>query len=143
MIGKPIKLRVSLNGKFIDKKPVDFFFYSEPTINKLVPLYGPIGGGYFITIQGLNFVNMSKFPNEFVCVYKLIGNNNKKEITKTEAIFVNPQEIKCKTPLIYKAGYKIMVKINIFGKYHKFNKDWCFIYKWRKKLFFTKFIYLL
>ena len=99
-----------MNGKDFIEKSFFFYFYRKPVINKISPIFGPAGGNFKITIHGKNFVNLTRFSSEFVCVFK-----EGKEIFKEAAEFVNSTVVHCKAPPIFQGGSILSVGISNTG----------------------------
>ena len=91
-----------------------FIFYENPKINKIFPIFGPVGGGYNITLTGKHFINLTQFAHEFVCIYKTVGTKFK-ETSHQKAIFVNKNKILCAVPERFEAGSIVKVGISNTG----------------------------
>ena len=110
--GKKMNFRISFNGyNFVNSK-YTFLFYREPIVHFFSPQYGPAGGGFQILVKGKNFVDLSEYPNEFVCVFYNVEDGIK---IKSAAKFVNNETISCSSPGIFEAGNKIRVGISNTG----------------------------
>ena len=74
------------------------------------PQFGPVGGGYSITLKGKNFINLTQFSKENVCVFQTVNQKfSEKELRKV--VFISSKEIHCPVPEIFGSG--VVVKVGI------------------------------
>jgi hypothetical protein len=95
VVGKAMPFSVSLNRQQNSKQDVEYWYYNDPTLQKLIPDFGPLGGGQLITLKGNNFypfdfVNDINNANDTFCIFGGLGKSPAKVVSSTEA--------RCKSP---------------------------------------------
>lgn len=68
---------------------IEYWYYNDPNVQKLVPDFAPMGGGATITLRGNNFlpfdyVNDINNANDTFCIFGPLGKRPAKVISSTE-----------------------------------------------------------
>jgi plexin A len=86
---------VSLNRQQNSQQDVEFWYYNDPNLQKLVPDFAPLGGGATITLRGNNFLpfdlqNDINNANDTYCLFGALGKKPAKVVSSTEARCLSP-----------------------------------------------------
>jgi len=105
-----------MNG--IDVSPIapeqSFAFAQTPVITSIDPSSGPTSGGTLIKVYGHNFVDLSRYPEEFLCVFTSDQRNQAPK--RTAAGYYNSTTISCPTPGGWGAGTIATVQVTYNGQ---------------------------
>lgn len=90
VVGKAMPFSVSLNRQQNSKQDVEYWYYNDPTLQKLIPDFGPLGGKQLVTLKGNNFypfdfVNDINNANDTFCMWGPLGKTPAKVVSSTEA----------------------------------------------------------
>lgn len=114
--GVIVPLAVSMNGEDTSTVLPDqtFAFAVTPVISSINPSSGPTSGGTNIEVYGPNFVDLSQYPEEFLCVFT--SDQLKQAPKRTPAKFLNSTTILCPSPGGWGAGTIATVQVTYNGE---------------------------
>ena len=95
IVGKAQPFSVSLNRQQNSMQDIEYWYYNDPNVQKLVPDFAPLGGGATITLRGNNFlpfdyVNDVNNANDTFCIFGPLGKRPAKVISSTELRCLSP-----------------------------------------------------
>jgi len=91
--GEYLPLEVSLNGVDFSNTGFQFYYYTQPILDRITPTSGKESGGTPIYIIGKsNFTYMDN-PNEFNCKFTPVTFNMPARVVP--AIYINSTHIRC------------------------------------------------
>jgi len=90
-----------------------FTFWKEPNVTKIEPTSGPSTGGTVVVVYGKDFMDLSRYPDEFQCAFR--PEDLKKKPRYTPAKYINSSAIACTTPGGWDAGEIAHVEISYNG----------------------------
>ena len=95
IVGKAQPFSVSLNRQQNSMQDIEYWYYNDPNVQKLVPDFAPMGGGATITLRGNNFlpfdyVNDINNANDTFCIFGPLGKRPAKVISSTELRCLSP-----------------------------------------------------
>jgi hypothetical protein len=101
VLGMPVPLSLTFNGGEIDPYTINYFYHQMPTINKVLPITGPMSGGYEIAVLGNNLDpfttrNDIYISQDIMCDFQ--------GVAITPARVVNNFKAYCMVPPAAKAG---------------------------------------
>ena len=120
-LGEFVPLQVTINGQDIADSPVaqTFAYIGVPSISNILPAAGPSTGGTVIYLTGKDFVDMSKYPEEFLCIFRPIESAEPPRVMP--AFFINSTSVSCSTPGGWQAGTIVNIAVSFNGI--DFSKD--------------------
>lgn len=95
VVGKAMPFSVSLNRQQNSLNDVEFWFYNEPEVSRVMPDFAPLKGGSQIILKGNNFkpFDFAKDidnSNDTFCNFGALGKKPAKVISSTEARCMSP-----------------------------------------------------
>jgi hypothetical protein len=95
VVNKAEPFSVSLNRQQNSPQDVEFWYYNDPTLQRMLPDFGPIKGGAQIILKGNNFkpfdlVNDINNANDTFCMFGPLGKKPAKVYSSTEARCISP-----------------------------------------------------
>ena len=114
-LGEFVPLSVTVNGQDSadSATPQTFTYIGVPSIQSISPVAGPTTGGTVIYLTGKDFVDMSNYPEEFVCIFRPVESAEPPRIMP--AFFINSTAVSCSTPGGWLAGTIVNIAVSFNG----------------------------
>jgi hypothetical protein len=112
-VASGVSFEISMNGYDFTNSGTLFNFVNKPVVTGISPQSGPSSGGTIITLFGSNFVDLSRYPSEFMCVFTSLNLNI--PVKMTPAFFQNSSQVLCTSPGGWGAGNLANVEITYNG----------------------------
>ena len=122
-LGQFTPLSVTINGQDeADSQTLPSFAYiNTPNIASISPVIGPATGGTMLEITGEGFVDMSRYPDEFSCIFKPFDLSE--EPKTMPASYINSTTVACSTPGGWRSGTVTYVELSFNGVDYSNNKQ--------------------
>mmetsp|Transcript_28786 Transcript_28786/g.25974 ORF Transcript_28786/g.25974 Transcript_28786/m.25974 type:complete len:908 (-) Transcript_28786:1267-3990(-) len=110
-----VKLTLTYNGEDLpeEQEAAFFTFTDKPVLKSISPTSGPTTGGTLISVVGENFVDLSRYPEEYTCVFQSLTMNIPAK--KTPVKHINETHILCTSPGGWASGDVSSIDISFNG----------------------------